>query len=663
MHDPRWGIFFDFHTMPANPDVGRAFDFDAITGRLADAGVDYVVFPARCNLGTAYYDTRVGIRHPALTYDLFGRLAEACGRHGLALSAYINVGLSHEEGLRHRDWLVLNQQGYTYRPDRLDHFFRQMCYNTGYGEHVTEMVREVVRGYPIAGLFFDCMYTAPCVGAECLREMAELGYDWRDEERLHAYNYLKMNRMARQLCDAAKAVSPDLLIYCNGIDYEAQAEMGTYLEFECLPTGGWGYEALPIGARYLRTLGKPVLNMSGRFHKSWGDFGGIRTEPSLEYDLVYGLANAMRTTIGDHFHPRGDINQPVFDLYRRLYHRLRRYEPWVEGARAEVDAAIIWPYPYPGYRYMSPQQRPLYDRCYAALQGACRMLCELKCQFDIVTEAVDWDRYELLVLPDHTRLDEAWAGRLRRHLDRGGAVLSSAWSGLDPLGERFVLEDWGVRFSGEDPFDPAFFLPSAAVSAGIPAMPITLYRRGTAIEPLPGTEVLGEIVAPYYNRHWDGEHGFVYLPPDRPTGRAFVTQRGRVVHCSHPIFTSYGVDVQVPVKQLVANLLARVLPRPLVRCPGLPSFARATVTTQPGRRLLWLTAYVPERRGSTVDMIEEPIVLRQVPVALRLDGPAPTAVYLAPDRQSLPFEVRDGYVHATVPEVNGYAVVAFEDQG
>jgi hypothetical protein len=647
--------------MPANPDVGKGFDFDAITGQLADAGVDYVVFPARCNLGTAYYNTKVGTRHPALEYDLIGRLVEACSKRGMALSTYINVGLSHEEGRLHRDWLVLTKEGYTYRPDRLDHFFRQMCYNTAYAGHVTEMVREVVSGYPIAGLFFDCMYTAPCVGAECLEEMKRLGYDWEDEEQLHDYNYLKMNRMAKQLCDASKAINPELLIYCNGIDYQAQHELGTYLEFECLPTGGWGYETLPIGARYLRTLGKPTLNMSGRFHRSWGDFGGIRTEPSLEYDLVYGLANAMRTTIGDHFHPRGDINQPVFDLYRRLYDRLRQYEPWLEGARALVDAAIVWPYPYPGYRYMSPKQRTRYNQYYTALQGACRMLCELKQQFDIVTDFVEWDQYELLVLADYAYLDGAWAGRLRRHLDRGGAVLSSAWSGLDPEGKGFVFGDWGVRLNGEDPFDPAFFRPAPAVAEGLPDMPIALYQRGTSIEPLPGTEVLGQIIAPYYNRHWDGEHGFVYLPPDQPTGRACATQRGRVGHFSHPVFSSYSIDAQVPLKQFVANLLARLLPRPLVKAPTLPSFARATVTAQPGRRMLWLTAYVPERRGRSVDMIEEPIELRQVPVALRLDGKQPQSVYLAPHRQALPIAVEDGYACTTVPAVNGYAVVVFEE--
>jgi len=522
-------------------------------------------------------------------------------------------------------------------------------------------VREVVSGYPIAGLFFDCMYTYPCVGVECIREMKELGLDWEDEEQLHDYNYVKMNRMARQLADAAKAINPELLIYCNGIDYEAQADIGTYLEFECLPTGGWGYETLPVGARYLRTLGKPVLNMSGRFHKSWGDFGGIRTEPSLEYDCVYGMANAMRTTIGDHFHPRGDINKPVFALYKRLYDRLQRYEPWLDGATAEVDTAVLWPAPYPGYSFMSAKKREVWDRHYIAIQGACRLLCELKWQFDIVTDFADWDKYELLVLPDHTLLDEKWAARLRRHLDKGGAVLSSAWSGLDAQGKDFVFADWGLRFLGEDPYDPAFFRTGPELAENMPDMPITLYQKGTSIEPLSGTEVLAEIIAPYYSRHWDGEHGFVYLPPDKPTGRAAAAQKGRVGHFSHPLFGSYHLDAQVPIKQLVANLLARIMPEPLVRAPALPSFARANVTAQPGRRMLHLMSYVPERRGRTVDMIEEPIELRDVPVALRAGGREVKSVYLAPDKQALPFDVRDGYVHATVPQVNGYAMVVFEE--
>jgi len=94
---------------------------------------------------------------------------------------------------------------------------------------------------------------------------------------------------------------------------------------------------------------------------------------------------------------------------------------------------------------------------------------------------------------------------------------------------------------------------------------------------------------------------------------------------------------------------------------NLPSYARTGVTSQPGRRMLHLMAYIPERRGNSVDMIEERIELRDVQVALREDGKQIKSVYLAPDKEALPFEVKDGYVHVTVPKVDGYAMVVFEE--
>ncbi len=187
MHTPKWCLFYDVHTMPTCPDVGAAFDAEAFTDRIQACGVDYVVFHARCNLGMAYYNTTVGTRHPSLTYDLFSRLAEGCRQRGIALGAYLNVGLSHDEALHHRDWSIVTPEGYVYQPDRLSHFFRGMCYNTGYADHLLAMIREVVSDYPIAGLFCDCMAQPPCIGVECIEEMKAQGIDWHDEGELCAF--------------------------------------------------------------------------------------------------------------------------------------------------------------------------------------------------------------------------------------------------------------------------------------------------------------------------------------------------------------------------------------------------------------------------------------------------------------------------------------------
>jgi len=661
MHIPKWALFFDFHTMPANPDVGKKFDMDAITDWFKDCGVDFIAFPARCNLGTAYYPTKLGIPHPAMQGDLFGDLVKACHAKGIAISAYINVGLSHEEAYRRRDWTVLRADGRMYGERFNDSFCRQMCYNTGYAEHVIGMAREVLERYKVDGFFFDCFHTQPCIGIECMEKMKAEGVDWNDPVQINDFNYRKMLAMGRRMSEGLRAIKADLLLYFNGIDFEAQAEFGSYLELECLPQGSWGYELLPMVARYMRTLGKPVLNMTGRFQKTWGDFGGVRTQPSVEYDCIYGIANGLPPNIGDHFHPRGDLNRAVMELDKTVYKNLRPLQPWIEGAAPVVDMANVMKCGYPGYKWYGadrPKQKRLANE---SLQSATRMLCELKMQFDNVTLAAPWDKYKVLILPDEIEIGAEIAGRLKKHLDNGGAVIATGFSGLDEARAKFALDAFGVEYGGADPFDPAYIEFKPEFTDGMPDMPVTLYERGLSVTARPGVKILATITAPYYNDEWDGRHGYRYTPPDKGTGRPAITLNGRVAYVSHPIFHTYFTSAALPMRQIVANLLARFLPEPLIRAPGAPSYSRITVTSQPGRRMVYVMAYLPESRGAGMNMIEEPLELNNFTVSLRLDGRKPKKAYLAPGREKLDFTIDGNYATVCIPRVRGWSVVVFEE--
>ncbi len=657
MHKPKWGIFYDFHTMPACPDVGRKFDFDAITDRIKECGVDFIVFPARCNLGVAYYDTKIGIRHPSLKYDLLGKFSAACVKKGIALSAYFNVGLSHEEGLRHRDWTIVTPEGYAYQPPHLSHWFRKMCYNSPYGEHLAEMVKEVVKGYPVAGLFLDCMGAWPCLGVECIREMKSLGVDWQNPDELREFAHRSQVSMAEKLSKTVKKITKDLLIYFNGVAFEDQSDTGTYLEYECLPTGGWGYDVLPVYSRYARNLGKHVLNMTGRFHESWGDFGGIRTQAGLEYDCLYGLANCMGTTIGDHFHPRGDINHEVYDLIKRIYGKLQKLEPWLENAVPVTDLALIG-----SSDAFFPYKEESAAKGNYSVQGGARMLCELKRQFDVLSPNLDFSGYDLIILSDFVTMDKQMTAKIKSHLAKGGKIISSAWSGLDADRKDFVLREWGLKFKGDSPYDPAYLSVSRGIADNFPNMPVTLYEKGTEMERSGKTEVLAKIIAPYYNRHWDGEHAFLYTPPDKNTGKPAITRNGNIVHFSHPLFLGYYKTAQVPMRTLLDNVLKIMLPNPVVKTEGLPSFARVTVTKQDKqkRRMVHVLCYVPEHRGEKIEMIEEPIEVRDVRIMLRTDNRKPKKVYLAPDKKELQFTVEDPYITVTVPKIKGHALIVFE---
>lgn len=527
-----------------------------------------------------------------------------------------------------------------------------MCYNTAYADHLIEMIREVVSQYHISGLFLDCMGVHPCVGVECVREMKKQGMDWNDPRQREAFAHASQLKLAKRIRDAALAIKPGLLLYFNGVDFEDQQDIGTYLEFECLPTGGWGYEMLPVYARYLRNLNKPVLNMTGRFHRSWGDFGGIRTEASLEYDCITGLANCLGSCVGDHWHPRGEANNAVFDLIGRVYDHLHPLDPWLKDATAECDMALV-------------AMKPRFGN---DLYGATRMLGELKQQFDVVTEKSLWGKYRTLILPDNTLLTAGLKQKIENHLKNGGRILSSGWSGLDPERKEFVLPAWGLnrgadedRQAGAGPTLPFYFKPGPELSAGMPDMPINCYVSGLKVIPREGTKTLAKAVAPYFNWHWDGEHHFFYLPPDKEIDQPFVTQNGNVIHVARPVFTAYNDVAPVPVKQMIGNILGILHPEPLLRTVNLPSFARATVTKQPGRRMVYLTGYVPERRGARIDMIEEAIEMRDVSISLRLDGRTVKKAYMAPSRNEVAFTVKDGYATAVLPPVKGWAVVVFEE--
>jgi hypothetical protein len=654
---PKYCLFFDFHTHRACPDVGENFDVERLTDHFLECGVDYVTFPARCCMGLAYYDTKIGVKHPALKYDLFGKLAESCARKNIALSAYLNSGISNEETLLHRQWAVVHEDGALYK-DVKSPFIKRTCYNTGYGDHLAAMVEEIASNYPVRGFFFDCVSVPPCIGVECVQEMKKLGMDCASPEDRLKFSIMSKLRMSKKLSDIVKKRVKDPYLFFNGLHHEEQTELSTYFELECLPMQNcWGYELLPVMSRYIRNFGKPALNMTGRFNKSWGDFGGIRTEPGLEYDALYGLANGLRPNIGDHMHPRGDIMSPVFSMAKNVYKKLQQFEPWLDEAKPKTEIALIMSDLYPGDNSLDKEH---YEKTFGSLKSAARMLCEARAQFDVLSDKHDWTGYQVIVLPDFVRLDASRAEKLKKHLENGGKIISSYHSGLDKNNDAFSLAEWGIKYTGESEFDPAFIKAGAGLSDKIPEMALTLYERGIDVSPADSVLVLAEIISPYYNWGWDYENPLFYIPQDKATGLPAVTDSGRVIHFTHPIFTIYRNHSPVYLRDMFANALARVLPSPMVKTQNMPSFGRVTVTEQTGRKIIHVLSYLPETRGNNRSIIEEAVAILDFSVSLRLNGSAPKEVYLAPDRTPLEFAVKDGYAEVHVGKSIGYSMIVME---
>jgi len=645
---PKRAVHLDFHTMPGVYDVGRDFDPDEFARTLRDANVEYITVFAKCNLGFAYYPTRVGIVHPGLKVDLLGPMVSACHQHDIRVAAYFNTGLDHEQALRHREWCKLNADGQVYEMQTMGHFFRKMCLNTGWGPYLLSMVQEVLDRYPVDGIFLDCFTLTPCYGMECVDRMRELGLDVADEEQVREYCWRVTQKFTQDVRSLVQKKGLDINIYYNGLPYHMQP---THIELEVLPTGGWGYDYLPWALRYARTLGKPYFTMTGRFHVGWGDFGGIRPYHALLYDCLNSISNGGTCSVGDHMHPRGKLEPEVYKLIGQVYSRTRELEPWTEGAKSVAEIAVVEPcisqHPQGGFR--------------SNVAGATRMLIELKHQFDVCDGEGDLSGYRALILPDDVLVTDALKRKLQDHLARGGAVISSAFSGLNPEKSAFALAEYGVAYEGPEPYDPSFFVAEVGADRDIPRMPITIYTPGVAMRAQEGSTVLARLYKPYFNKGcWDWRHENMYMPPEMDSGRPALMRHGNLFHFSFPIFRGYFEHAVVAYRALLGNCLQSALPEPLVKVRNVPSFGQVTVTQRGASRMVHVLTYVPELRGQKLQLVEEPITVEEVELALRSDGLKVQGVYLAPEREALAFRVEGDYVRVTVPKVRGYQMVVFE---
>ena len=79
-----------------------------------------------------------------------------------------------------------------------------------------------------------------------------------------------------------------------------------------------------------------------------------------------------------------------------------------------------------------------------------------------------------------------------------------------------------------------------------------------------------------------------------------------------------------------------------------------------GRRtVVHLLSYIPMRRTPDLDIIEDPVPLVDMALAIRLPH-SPKRVFLAPNERGLTFDYRNGCAHTRITTSEGHALMVFE---
>ncbi len=652
-------VHLDFHTSEEIPNVGADFDGREFAGILKAARVNSINVFAKCHHGWAYYDTQIAHRHPNLKpgLDMLGEMVTHCRAAGIDVLYYYSLVWDVRVARANPEWRMLNRDGSVIGGIPGD-AWPWICMNTPYLDLVARENEELIGKYAVKGAWFDILKQPPggCWCKWCVEDRKRLGLTDSKSEIAKHNKHVAVN-VEKRLNDIIHKHKPDALTFYNSrlvVGVRDELDAYSHIEIESLPTGGWGYSHFQQRVRYMRTLGKEMVGMTGRFHKSWGDFGGLKNQAALDYECMNFLANGAKCCVGDQLHPNGRLDAATYKRIGRTYFNVESIEPWVRSANAVTEVAVV---STALFNTESTQKITESD------QGFTNMLVELHHQFNVVDLEEDLSKYKVVILPDEIRPSLALLKKLDAFVTAGGGVLITGESLLNP---RTMWWDWcgldGVRYQGKAKFEGEYLRPSGTHLPSLERYDYFLYQNGQSIAVDHGWDVLATYTHPFFDRSAERFSSHKQTPPGPATFEPAVVRKGRVIYLANPVFRSYALDGVPALKQMIGDLLATLLPEPLVEAPGLPSTAQLTVLEQPSKKrtLVWLLNYPMTRRAPNIDIIEEPGVLVDQTVRLRMPK-SPSRAVLVPQGVPLTVTYENGMAGVNVGRIRGHQAIAFEN--
>ncbi|SET70353.1 alpha-amylase family protein [Paenibacillus sp. NFR01] len=655
-------VHLDFHTSEAISGIGAEFSRSQFQSMLRAGHVDSVTVFSKCHHGWAYHPSEANEIHPHLSFDLLGEMIAAAHEIGVRTPVYLSAGLDEKLARRHPEWLIRDAEDRTrWVKDFMTPGYHEFCFNTPYLDILLAQIHEVVSLYDADGIFLDIVGIRKCRCQYCVATLRAAGQDPRDDAAVHALGEKTFLNYTRRVRETIDAVKPGLPVYHNN-GHQARgrrdlAHVNTHLELESLPTGGWGYDHFPLSARYAQTLGMDFLGMTGKFHTSWGEFGGYKHPNALRYEAGLSLAHGAKCSIGDQLHPSGQMDEATYALIGAAYAEVEAKEPWCDGVQSVADIAVL---SLEAAREACPDNQELKGRKNLADAGAVRILSEGHYLFDIIDTLSDFSAYKVLILPDEVPVWPELAAAIEVFTAGGGKLLVTGRSGLNLAGDAFAL-NMGLSWIGTNPYRPSYFRPYFTPGALQPASYV-MYSEGQLVEAQEG-QSLGHVENPYFNRDVFTFCSHQHTPSAREDHGPGMIETDSGIYIAWDVFSDYAEAGPLISKEMVLHALSRLLPQPALRA-GLPARGITTLQYQQteNRYVNHLLYAAPALKGR-IEVIEDLVPLRDIPVSLRLPADAASVrrVYLAPSLTELPFTAgQEGEIAYVVPYLENHQMAVIE---
>jgi len=658
-------VHLDFHTSEHIPDVGAKFSKSQFQEALRLGHVDSITLFAKCHHGLSYYPTKIGRMHPHLKRDLLGEQIEACREIGVRCPIYLSAGIDEWMALNHPEWLIVGKNGAGKEP--LAAGWNLMRFNSPYLDYLCAQIEEVVNLWADNdGIFLDIIAPRHDYSHASLLEMRRLGLDPANDADIAKFAQQVLLEYYQRTNAAVRSVRADTQVFHNGGHIPIGAHgfnfFNSHFELESLPTGGWGYDHFPLSARYAMTQPREFLGMTGKFHGSWGEFGGFKRPAALRYECSAMLANGAKCSIGDQLHPSGEMNLDTYALIGAAYAEVQTKEAWVKEISPAAQVAIV------SAESHQSEWRGL-DVSRINDEGAARMLLELHIPFVILDEHASWDGYEVVILPDGFELSLAKLEQAQIFIKNGGRIIAAGSALLNESKDAFVLNP-SATLIGRSPYDPDYLVASE-LSQEVPVKSPIVIEGGAYEIKTESAQVLAERRVPYFNRTWEHFCSHQHAP-DSPemVGPAAIFGNG-IVYFAHNLFSQYRLMAQPLYRDFFCAALKLCFPAGLPVQTNLPTVARFNLLEQKqAKRFIAHLLYAPISframkmtwgTPQPLEIIEELLPLQNIQVALKIKE-AIKKVSLVPSCVELVFTQTGADVSFAVPEFTGHQMVELRYQ-
>lgn len=665
-------IHLDFHTSEVIEQVGNKFSKEQFQLALKEGHVNAINVFAKCHHGYSYFPSKVNAQHPGCSIDLLGNIIEAAEEIDVEVPIYISAGLDEKYAKTHPEWLIRNKDESTrWTSDFMNPGYHELCFNTPYLDELLLQIEEVVTVYKPKGLWLDIVGVRPCYCRTCVAEAHDLSLDVDnpiDMIKLWEKTYKNYQQKVSVLVER---LSPETHIFHNSGHFARGREdlwsANTHYELESLPTGGWSYDHFPMSARYIQGFGVDFLGMTGKFHTSWGEFGGFKHPNALRYEMALDLMNGAKCCIGDQLHPDGEMDLATYRLIGQAYKEVEDKEVYCDGVKSVADIGVFSAEVIEGTKMMS-EFNNLSD------SGAVRMLTEGHYLFDLIDDRSDFTKYRLLILPDKVRVDKCLAEKINKFIESGGKVLASGESGLARLddsngvsdecydvesdADQFKL-DLMVAYEDKIPYSPAYIKPEFKLKS-VDSSSYVFYDESYKVE-AKGGEVLGVIEKPYHNRTYKTFCSHKHFPTSHEIISPAIVMGNSTCYMSWNVFRDYAMVGSIIYKEIVHYLLDKMLENQKSVETTLGSYGSVSLMHQEEeKRFVLHTVYaVPVMRGHQINVIEDIQPVYHIEMKVKTDKPI-KKVYLAPSKEELAFSNKDNAVNFEIPKVECHQMVVMD---